>query len=197
MDIVHLVLLSSFHVVVENSHIIYECRHIFLDSAGQYQGLWSWCHHTGILFTAISILWHPVIDHFTHGYQEWEIMCSHPTVLLRSTDLGCSDTCTSLDKPFWPQPGRAKATVRDVPSSSEWDNTQPRSEIYGREDRGLLGTSMQPQPAIWATVPCQGTVTANPSRLPSYTPRAQTPNSPEHQWLFCCFLFFFFCFCFF
>ena len=129
----------------------------FLYSAVQYQGLWSWCHYTGILFTAISILWHPVIDHFTHGYQEWEIMCSHPTVLLRSTDLGCSDTCTSLDKPFWPQPGRAKATVRDVPSSSEWDNTQPRSEIYGREDRGLLGTSMQPQPAIWATVPCQGT----------------------------------------
>ena len=131
-------------------------------------------------------------DHVTHWYQEWEIICCHPTVLLRSTDLSCRATLylsgeASYKVPeAWVQPGRQKATVREVPSSSEWDNNQPPSEIYGREDRVLLGTSMQPQPAIWATVPCQGTVTAKPSWLPSHTTRAQSPNSPEHQWLFCC-----------
>ena len=36
-------------------------------------------------------------------------------------------------------------------------------------------------------------VTAKPSWLPSHTPRAQTPKSPEHQWLF---FFVLFCFCF-
>ena len=34
MDIVHPVSLSSFHVVVENSHIIYECYHISWTALG-------------------------------------------------------------------------------------------------------------------------------------------------------------------
>ena len=75
-------------------------------------------------------------------------MSSHPTVLLRSTDIGCRATLDLSGEASLTPGGRPKATVRDVPSSSEWDNTQPPSEIYGREDRVLLGTSMQPQPAI-------------------------------------------------
>ena len=70
----------------------------FLDSAGQYQGLWSWCHHTGILFTAVSILWHPVITLLT------DTRSSRQCVLIpqSSSDLQTYPAglpCTSLEKP--------------------------------------------------------------------------------------------------
>jgi len=75
-------------------------------------------------------------------------MSSHPTVLLRSTDISCRATLDLSGEDILTQAREGEGYSEGVPSSSEWDNTQPPSEIYGREDRVLLGTSMQPQPAI-------------------------------------------------